>query len=149
MKLSILPFLIFSTVAQAQYDTTFNYKWIATSVVTYSSSGVYKAHKWDTLDFAGATRPINVKGETLYFSAPVSDTLTVSSNSGDWNKDTVLSYGYKGGVTGFYYKGPLNSNGSVYDYFYLSYPDKRLPNGDIQVKNIQLIIVKRAPNYSN
>lgn len=145
----ILTLLLLPTFLQAQFDTTLNYRWMSKCVVTYTSKQVYKSHKWDTLDFVNATRPIYIKGETLFMPAPISDTLIVSSNKGDWNKDTILSYGFKGGAVGFYYKGPKNYNGSVYDYFFISYPDARLPSGEIKVVSIELIIVKKMPNYSN
>ena len=151
MKFLLLPLILISFNCIAQ-DTTLNYRWMAKCVVVYSTKTgkqVYKSHKWDTLDFSNATRPIYIKGETLFCPAPISDSLIISSHNGDWYKDTVLSYGFKGGAVGFYYKGPQNSNGSVYDYFYISYPDARLPNGDIQVKSIQLIITKKQAAYSN
>lgn len=148
MKPFLLPLLFITTIAQAQ-DTTFNYGWMSKCVVIYSSSQVYKKHTWDTLDFKGAVRPFYVRDAALYLPAPVSDSFIISSHNGDWQKDTILSYGFKGGATGFYVKGQLNADGSVYDYFNIYYPDRRLPNGDIERKDIKLIITKKTPKYSD
>ena len=145
----LLPLLLLTVSSYAQYDTVLRYSKMDKSTVIYSSKGVYKSHTWDSLDFKGATFPINVKGEVLYMPAPISDTLIISEHKGDYQRDSILSYGFKGGAYGFYFKGTQNPNGSVYDYFNIHYPDKKAPNGDIHVVNIQLVILKKGPNYSN
>ncbi len=161
----LLPLLLLSLSTVAQ-ETTWYYSGFTKISSVYSIGKKYKSTRFDTVSFKGSLLKIRLAGDVWYLDPPLSDTLLVVSRVNNCDTthafagDTVLmnSYGFRGGIVGFYEYGMQQANGAIIDHFYLVYPEKYLfipevgvprQYWDYKVVSYVIDIVRKQATYSN
>lgn len=151
----LLPLLLFSTVLKAQETYTGNYSYFTRSTSVYSVEDKFKQWKGDSVDLKGAYRQIAKRGNVLYLQSPIGDSLIITSQTGNLDKDTMVTMAFKGGAIAFYYKGTITPTGAIYDYWLLSYPDTPIPEGvpqrywDKKSVTLSITVTVKQATYSN
>lgn len=163
----ILLILATLTLKAQHHDTTMKYVKLVKSAVLYNYFEIDKEVYKDTIDFMGSTGKIfwvrdrrkNKHRDTLFMPQPIGDTLIIKSRSGELEKDTIVSYLFESGATGFYIVGGVSPrNGAIHDYLFISWPDRKIPTKDprkpkfwdiLSNRAMTITIIKKPPSVSN